>query len=169
MKNESYWNSLVGKVIEFTKEVEKTECDPDEGMRGKVLSIDLDFRHDVLAVKIDYSQFVDFNKKLAKANYYDKDENPTKTWFETNFYPANHIGTEYFSPEDVKVLKVVEEVTDISDKTLRSIVLSTSHIEVANNVYGCVPDYILSVCQKQYGCDVETARKIRDIIQSIRK
>lgn len=64
---------------------------PDERMRGRLIGINPSEDADVeeLRVTFDLSDFEEYNKSVAKHNWYDEDEKPSLTWFETKYYPED--------------------------------------------------------------------------------
>jgi hypothetical protein len=88
-------STLVGKVIKFNENVEESEIDFDEGMKAKVIGSRV-VEKDVFQLTLDFSEFEEENKKLMKANYWDKNRNATLRWCETRYYPKDCITTAYF-------------------------------------------------------------------------
>jgi len=84
---------LMGSVIEFTDEVYKTELFPDVKMRGRIVDFGLELPgtdDEHFYVVIDMSEFVEYNRRFMRANFYDDRRNPTQTWEESGLYPSNH-------------------------------------------------------------------------------
>ena len=51
-------------------------------------------------VVFDFSDFVEYNKKYERPDYYDDKQNPCLTATEANMVPANHRETVYFDPDE---------------------------------------------------------------------
>jgi hypothetical protein len=78
-------------------------------MLGRITGIDniesFDDGWKTVEVHIDLSEFIDKNKEIAKNNarWYDKYGKPTLNFFETIYYPENHIINfylDYSNPTD---------------------------------------------------------------------
>lgn len=93
--NETEVANLVGKVITFNQEVEKTEIDFDAGMKARVIGFDID--KDYFKLKVSFKEFEDVNKQFMHCNYYDREGKPTLKWCETRYYPENCECFDYFS------------------------------------------------------------------------
>ena len=95
---------LIGKTVKFTSEIEEMSLNADPNQRARILSItgeDLDSedkREHVYIVTFDYSEFEEYNKKFASANFYDKNGNPTLTAREAGLY-ARHEKAYFGSPD----------------------------------------------------------------------
>ena len=76
--------NLIGKVIRFTDEVEKEEIDFDSGMLARIKSISpchpSNSTWKVYDFVMDFSEFEEYNKGLMKANYFNSNGVPCKTW-----------------------------------------------------------------------------------------
>lgn len=83
--------SGIRPIIQFTSETEKYDYDPDVGMRARVISCSEPDRDGCLTIVINMAEFVDYNKQIAPHNWFDKDNNPTLTWFDMSYYPSDHI------------------------------------------------------------------------------
>ena len=81
----------VKPVIEFNKLIEKYDYDPDAGMRFRIISCTKVDEYNCIWFKCDMSEFMDLNKQIAKPDWYDENNNPTLTWFESSFYPNDNI------------------------------------------------------------------------------
>jgi hypothetical protein len=95
---------LIGKTIQFTSKIEDMEAYPENGMRGRVVSIDeqdthrSDLHDHLYKIAFDYSEFDEFNKSLESSNYYDKNGIACFTARQANMYEPQEI--IYFgSPE----------------------------------------------------------------------
>jgi hypothetical protein len=78
---------LVGSqlAIELGAGVLDLEGYAEPKMRAHLIAVD--FRGDDIAVlKVDYTDFEDFNKAFEQANYYDEEGNPTLTAREAGHY-----------------------------------------------------------------------------------
>jgi hypothetical protein len=81
--------SLQGQVVRITPEADNNyEIEADEGMLARVISVVDDSHGDDKMVKIelDFNDFKDHNARFQKANFYDKQGNPTLTWYESGLY-----------------------------------------------------------------------------------
>lgn len=94
--NDSQIARLVGKVIQFNADVEKSEIDFDRGMKARVVGYAITDPEEVFKLDLDFSEFEDSNKLLMQSNYYDKMGKPTLKWCETGYYPKNCKCHDYF-------------------------------------------------------------------------
>jgi hypothetical protein len=91
MNNSDVYYRYIDKVITFNLACEDLENYCEAGMKAKVTSISL-MRHEeveqdmVYLVKLDYTNFDDYNRKFETANYYDKLGKPKLTAREAGFY-----------------------------------------------------------------------------------
>ena len=81
-----------------TPTIATIELDMDIGMRGRLVSIRND-HDDVIKLMIDVSGFESVNKPCASATYFDKNQNPTLTWFESPCYPKDGKATIYMDAD----------------------------------------------------------------------
>jgi hypothetical protein len=79
-----------------TQETENTLEGPDSPMRCDIKNIQREENYDdpdtgkkAYELFLDFSPYEEFNKSVAKPNFWDKEGKPTLTWFESNFYPRN--------------------------------------------------------------------------------
>lgn len=77
--------SGVTPIVELSKGIEDCEGYPEAGMRGKIISAvnDVD---DTTIVRIDFSEFDEFNKSFESANYYGGNGIANLTAREANQY-----------------------------------------------------------------------------------
>jgi len=81
-------------IIKFNKN--SVDLDgPNSEMLGKIISY---YDHEIIErgeetiwIKVDLSDYVEYNKRIANINFYDDNGNPTLTWFESKYYPKNNI------------------------------------------------------------------------------
>lgn len=104
-------------IIKFNDK--STDLDgPNSGMLGKVIS---HYDHEIIErgeetiwVEVDLSDYVEYNKNFAIANFYDDNGNPCLTWFESKYYPKNNVFdlclglVESFKDADVRYFDVIE-------------------------------------------------------------
>lgn len=76
-------HNLIGRDIEFTDEAGEWDGYEEEGMRATVTGVREN--HDMVYLDIDYTKFDEYNKAYESANYYDKDNHPTRTAREAGF------------------------------------------------------------------------------------
>ena len=81
---------LIGKVIQFTNEVEEHEIDFDSGMFARIKDIRTD-TPDVYKFLFDFSEFEEHNLTKMKSNYYDSNGNPCETWAQQKWYNKEKI------------------------------------------------------------------------------
>jgi hypothetical protein len=63
-------------------------------MMGRIVSVSDEYKDENVSIfNIDVESFRKHNESIAKPDWYDKDNKPTKTWFETSFYPKDGIET----------------------------------------------------------------------------
>ncbi|MFK4135923.1 hypothetical protein ACI2KR_27115 [Pseudomonas luteola] len=72
-------------AIEFGTWVEDLDVYAEPKMRAHIVDVGLR-RDDIAVLKVDYSDFDEFNKTLEKADYFDAQGNPTLTAREAEFY-----------------------------------------------------------------------------------
>jgi len=96
---------LIGKTVKFLNKIEQMEVNADPNQRARILSItgeylDSEDKHDhVYIVTFDYSEFEEYNKNFASANFYDKNGNPTLTAHEAGVYKQHE--KAYFGSPDI--------------------------------------------------------------------
>ena len=85
-KSSSELPLLIGKVIQFTDEIIKSECDFDSGMKARVISAKVkSCGHDeFFELTLDQTEFATDNEKFMIANFTDGEV--MLTWKETNSY-----------------------------------------------------------------------------------
>ena len=62
---------------------------PDSGMLGRIISVgdeEAEGGTSVISFDVDFLEFTDYNKTLAKSDWYDENGNPTLTWMQTPQY-----------------------------------------------------------------------------------
>ena len=89
--NSDVYYRYIGKVITFKPACEDLESYCEAGMKAKVTNISLlrheEIEHDmVYLVKLDYTNFDDYNRKFETANYYNKSGSPCLTAREAGLY-----------------------------------------------------------------------------------
>ena len=93
---------------------------PDYGMLGRIISVgdedEWESGNSTVTFDIDFLEFTDYNKTLAKSDWYDKNGNPTLTWMQTPQYN-----------KDAKRYTVYEMYVENSEYA------NTSYIEVVDN------------------------------------
>jgi len=94
-------------IVQFNKGINKVEADPDPGMRAILKSISLD-EEGCYKILLDFSQHEEFNRPLGKTNYYDKDHQPTETWFQMSYYERDKAKYELYVMGDDDVMDLVE-------------------------------------------------------------
>lgn len=78
-------------VVEFKSGVEEQESCMDPGMRGRAVSAILG-KDRCIVIRFDLDPFFEFNKPLARPNYYGPDGEANLTAWEAGFYkPAEDI------------------------------------------------------------------------------
>lgn len=80
----------VHPVVTFGKGIDDLESYPESGMRARVVGVDLS-DCDVYKLKVDYSEFDDFNKQFESANYYDKSGQATLNAREAGYYKVEDV------------------------------------------------------------------------------
>lgn len=86
---------------------------PDEQMRGQLISISPleDEDVDELLVVCNLSAFEEHNRRVAKHDWYDRDGNPSLSWFESGFYPDDGRVSFYISgnlDSEATVFRLIE-------------------------------------------------------------
>lgn len=99
MITSSALSSLQGKIVQVNGHIESFESDLDVGMRANVVAVELD-SPDIYKITLDFSDFVEFNKRLEKPTYYDEHGQPTRRWSEATFYPENYVVEEFIGIHD---------------------------------------------------------------------
>lgn len=93
MKTYKYFRDLLEKQKVYVEFISMSDVIndviPDEQMRGQLISINSleDEDVDELLVICNLSAFEEHNKRVAKHDWYDRDGNPSLSWFESGFYP----------------------------------------------------------------------------------
>ena len=112
--------SLEGKIVKFVPEVDVNyELYADVGMLARVVSVVDDSHGDDKMVKIelDFNDFKDHNARFQKANFWDDNGQPTKTWYESGLYGNGRdtiicmTNTEKYLPPFVPVEDISETIT----------------------------------------------------------
>ena len=119
----NYTEKLFGKTIRFTAKVDDHEIMFDEGMKGRVCDARLD--HDTVRIIVDFSDYEEVNKKFGKANFYDKNGEPTKYWWEMGhpMYPTNKREVVYLEvDEKLWPFEILEEEQDLSGEIAKKTV-----------------------------------------------
>lgn len=81
--------------------VEEIECSLDEGMKGNIISVRKERDSaDVVVLKIDMTDFVEYNDPLMKKNFYNNDGVPCLNAKQADWYPKDNIETVYIDVED---------------------------------------------------------------------
>ncbi|MFW6226060.1 MAG: hypothetical protein ACOC3V_03805 [bacterium] len=107
----------VKPIVKFTDKIYDIES-ADEGMMGRVIGYHDFDRWDVenttVFFKIDMSEFVEYNKKVAKPTWKDNSGEACLIWHDTKLYPKNHIedicemSTEKGEDAEFRLFEVVE-------------------------------------------------------------
>lgn len=84
-------------AVEFGPRIEEQEAYTESGMRAHILDYGVE-HGDVLKVKVSYELFEEFNQAFEKANYFDKNGNPTLTARQAGQYQVTE--TLYMSPDE---------------------------------------------------------------------
>ena len=83
----------VNPIIKFTENIYNIES-ADEGMMGRVVGFHTfdkwDNSTETVFIKIDMSEFVDYNRSIAKPDWKDN-KGYNLIWHDTVYYPKNHI------------------------------------------------------------------------------
>jgi len=96
------------------------------------------------------SNFVEYNKTKAKATWFDINNNPTKTWFETSLYPKNHIETFFCDPQD----EIMEELEESQSTLYFEWTISGSGLSYVRWLEEQVYHYrIEELCEKKTGSE----------------
>jgi hypothetical protein len=106
----------VGKnpVVRFTKMIDTFECEVDEGMLARAVSV-RDEGDGTAKVVFEVKEFEEINIPFMKPNYYDKDGNPTLRWIDTNFYPKDGIEKFYIETDGETPFEVIEDNVALND------------------------------------------------------
>lgn len=72
-------------VVEFRPGIDEQESCIDPGMRGRAVSAALD-KDGLIVVQFDLEPFVEFNKPLARRDYYGPDGKASLTAWEAGYY-----------------------------------------------------------------------------------
>lgn len=115
--------------VKCLKPIDDMECTPEEGFLGSLTGAIAGRDKDLITLTIDLSGFEELNKGVAKADYFDENQNPTKTVFETNFY--HKVDSIYFDVSE-KVSKYFELVSEKSTKLIEQWRASGSSLRYIN-------------------------------------
>lgn len=116
---EMYEKVTVGQVLECLPGIEKLEADPDKGMRFRLKGISKEEDGDWAYFKVvgDFGEFEEFNKPLAKANYWDKNGKASETWMQQFYYHRDKNAVVIYVGGKDEVFKVVSN--DVYDTYLK--------------------------------------------------
>lgn len=108
----------------------------EPGMMGRIISVSDEYKDEnVSSFNIDVESFRKHNESIAKPDWYDKDNNPTKTWFETNFYPKD--GIETINLDDALhvdgLLEITKEDSLLSEYAADETNATVSYVEWLEN------------------------------------
>ena len=106
------------KNVQVTERLSQLAEEVDCPMRCDVVNIAIDSVDEegkVYKLYLDFKPYEDFNKSVAIPCFWDKNRNPTLTWFETPYYKNGKVevcvmGTDLF--EDFFEKKTVEDLRD---------------------------------------------------------
>lgn len=87
-------------VVTFKKAILDQENYIEPKMRGRIIS-SLIKHDDCIEMIVDFTEFDEFNKQFESANYYDKDQNPTLTARQANFYNMTNEKMYFMINQDV--------------------------------------------------------------------
>ncbi|WCK57134.1 hypothetical protein PP175_28510 (plasmid) [Aneurinibacillus sp. Ricciae_BoGa-3] len=98
-------------IVQFDEGLEKLDLESaDPQMMARIIGANIDTNIEgCIFVKLDFNDFEAHNKSVAKAVWWDKDHNPTLTWFESGAYPKDGIENWYLPLEEELPLHFVEE------------------------------------------------------------
>ena len=109
--------TLVGKVVQFTKEAEEHELDFDTGMLARIKSIHKDSPNwKVYVFVMDFSEFEEHNKPLMECNYYDsKTGIPCETWdqqlgYKESLEKGHHVYLQFEEDNNDKLVELPFEI-----------------------------------------------------------
>ena len=120
-------------VVEFNKGIDEIEGYFERGMKAKIERISLnsyteteyDFR-----VSFDFSEFEEYNKQFATANYYDDNGVGCLYAWETIFYPKDN--KENVCISDASWFKIVDNEEELIIKEINSELKKYSKEELKN-------------------------------------
>jgi hypothetical protein len=81
---------------------------PDPGMIGDIISCYWNKNYDCYVIELDYEPYIEYNKSIASHDWYDKNSDPTLTWFETKYYNKDGKNKIFFSDEFNKLENIFE-------------------------------------------------------------
>lgn len=117
----SIFKKGVSLILECTVGINDLEVDPDSGMRGKLVNIQVMDEGDAgeyLCFIIDFGMFEDLNKTYAKFNYYDSNHLPCESWFQQHWYESTKHKVEIYTEYSDDIFNLV--LNDIQQKFLES-------------------------------------------------
>lgn len=85
----------------FNENIEKLETDFDENMKARLIGMSL-AENQCYRLTFDFSEFEEYNKQYEKPTFFDEHDNPTLTWSESRYYPANKLEV-FFIDEDSEI------------------------------------------------------------------
>ena len=91
---------LKGKIFLVTEGIRKLECDPDEGMFCRLVSIHHQKEDDdppYYKMILNFGEFEEHNVNFMKAVYYDDDHIPRETWKEQFWYDEQKYKVEIYA------------------------------------------------------------------------
>lgn len=98
MKSRIDFEKSINKVVTFSKEFDDELGEIvgfEEGMKARIKGIVCD-GYGEYVVYFDFSEFEEYNKKLMKSDYYDKNGIPCLRWDQTSYYPKDLTEEVYF-------------------------------------------------------------------------
>lgn len=88
---------LIGKTIQFNKNIELAEINYDTDMKTKVIDVQMSPEKDCFFLLTDFTEFEEHNKTLMKSNYYDANGVPCLKWSQVErLYPKNKQSRDWY-------------------------------------------------------------------------
>lgn len=92
-------------VVTFRAGIDEKEGYAEKGMRARLIGVTNTSDAEVVSVRMDFSEFEAHNLPLESSNYYDSNQQPTRT--------ARQAG--YYKPQDDLYFVLGEKVSDLMD------------------------------------------------------
>lgn len=111
----------VKPIVQFSDNIaDFDEESVDPNMRCKIIKASKEHGN-LIRFEIDLKGFEDYNKSVARANWFDENGEPRLTWFETDKYPKDGIDAIYIDIEaDAPFILVKNESIELFNQYLNS-------------------------------------------------
>jgi len=100
--------SGVKPIVKFTKDIHNySEESVDPEMLGRIVAVNQEYE-DSFRFMVDLNDFKPHNQSVASTDWLDEEGKPTRTWFQTPYYPKDGIEPVYLSVNTEAPLSIIE-------------------------------------------------------------